>query len=630
MGESCRFRLDEESVDELLSADLVGWQCPHDSDDDSPYCPFHRPAGEVAPERIRDAFLAALDETGKQSKQFAGARLDAVDLEYVLVDAPDMYPIDLRYASVAGRLDLSNATLDQPLLLDGASLETVDAEGTTFRKMVSLVDADVESRFIAEDATFERDLTASGTRFRGDVRFDAARIEGSLVLADATFEVTADFYGCRCLGVAEFPYTSFDGWADFGQTVFRREAIFEAATFDDSQFAGATFDERGIFDGATFDQSNFTGIVADELSFAGAHFRGSAQFAECQLGADATFTDCTFEGTVSFERGVFDADAAFFGAEFEADAIFTDCACAGHATFEQVLFETLDFSGSRFGSLSIGHGITTLAGVSLTRTEYDDSTVVLEDATVQAGTLSQAQETEILYDLQGATLGEVEFRAVEDMDDLLEYFFVYDTKFEGFDFSEYRGHLAPEWILHSVGEGYEEPDLDPAGLEVTYLKARNGANAVGDTHSEAEFFIKEMRYRRRRYLAQLRDSSAGESLRVRLVLAWRVATNFLYDATSGFGERPFRVVASSLCTVVGFALLYLLTFELAGHADPYPSSIPFVGYLVFSFEGFVRFVVGGGTTVNNTFLRLLAELEGFVGGFFIGLFVFILTRAVDH
>jgi uncharacterized protein YjbI with pentapeptide repeats len=630
MGEQCQFEFDDAAVDELLAADLVDWECPHEALPNSVYCPFHRAPSETSAETVRDAFLTAIKDSGKGSKQFAGARLDVLDLAYVVVEAPDMYPIDLRYATVTGTLDVSNATIKQPLLLDGAVIETVSAEAAMFRKSMSLVDAEIKGRFVAEDVTFEREFDASGTCFCGDVQCNGVNVEGPLVFADATFEVTADFFGCQCRGPAMFPYTRFDGWADFGEGTFGEETVFEGASFEDVQFTDAVFEHRGIFDEVTCRQSNFTGLEATELSVTDAEFRGNAQFGDSQFTGEVTYRDCVFEGVVSFTGSTFTDDVAFFGVEFEEEVRLTECECHGETTFEQVLFVNLDFTGSTFQSLSIGHGITTIAGVTLTKTEYTDSSVRLTDATIKRGTLSQAEETEIFYDLNGATVGDVEFRSSSDSTELLDHFFLYDTNFEGFDFSEYRRHLAPEWDLHIVPEAHDTPETTPAGLEVTYLKARNGANAVGDTHSAAEFFIKEMRYRRRRYFTQFLNVSGSDTFRHRMRLSWRIITNLLYDVTSGFGERPIRVITASLGTILGFAVLYAVTFPLAGHPAPYQSSIPFAGYIVFSFEGFVRFVVGGGATVNNTLLRLLAEFQGFVGGFFIGLFVFVLTRAVDH
>jgi hypothetical protein len=92
-----------------------------------------------------------------------------------------------------------------------------------------------------------------------------------------------------------------------------------------------------------------------------------------------------------------------------------------------------------------------------------------------------------------------------------------------------------------------------------------------------------------------------------------------------------RVLGSSLGIILGFAVLSFIQF---GSGAFKPGSGPhgesgWVPYLILSFESFVTLVLGS-PNIDNTYLRLLAEIEGFIGIFTIGLFVFTLTRAIHR
>jgi hypothetical protein len=52
-------------------------------------------------------------------------------------------------------------------------------------------------------------------------------------------------------------------------------------------------------------------------------------------------------------------------------------------------------------------------------------------------------------------------------------------------------------------------------------------------------------------------------------------------------------------------------------------------YLLVSFQSFITFVLASVTGVSPT-IRLVAQLEGFVGAFMVALLVFALTRSVHR
>lgn len=158
-----------------------------------------------------------------------------------------------------------------------------------------------------------------------------------------------------------------------------------------------------------------------------------------------------------------------------------------------------------------------------------------------------------------------------------------------------------------------EPQLST--LESTYLRARNGADQAGDTTAVGEFYIQELRQRRGQHWRRIWTGGGVGA-------AWDFVSNGLFDLTAGYGERPRNVFA------IAVALVGLFTgvFALAMNDPPYGWT---AGYLILSLESFVTLVLGGADSVPST-IRLIAQIEGFLGAFLIALFVFTLTRSIDR
>lgn len=178
-------------------------------------------------------------------------------------------------------------------------------------------------------------------------------------------------------------------------------------------------------------------------------------------------------------------------------------------------------------------------------------------------------------------------------------------------------------LVVAVADALAEPDaFEPTADELvtTYLLAKNGANRVGDIDATSRLFQNEMRYRRRIHRESLAERSG---LRDTARSAYDYGSNVLFDATSGYGERPRRVFAFS----VGTVLLFALGFVVLLPEPPYGSPI---GYLVLSLESFVTLILGGGAEHSSPTIRLMATIEGFTGAFLIALFVFTLTRSIDR
>lgn len=389
----------------------------------------------------------------------------------------------------------------------------------------------------------------------------------------------------------------FRGNARFVDTVFEAEAYFSVTTFhDDAYFINTTFDQGGYFYKSTLrGDSDFSmAVFHDEVDFIEATFR-RVHFREAVFGARADFKKATFH------------HGMFWGAKFDGNALFNESMFDEWASFREAVFD----GKAQFADLQL---------VS------DSCYIDLRRSSIEQGTLSQPADGKAVYDLKDATVGDLALSDGATSGETLDYYRLLNTTFDGFDFGRYRDALnATGWAIHdvvqavAVDEGRSDPS--PGNLESTYLKAKNGANRIGDVKAAAEFFRKEMTYRRRQHALRARDRT--ESIGERTKAAWRWSANALLDVTAGYGERSSRVVLVSVGIVVCFAVL----FAILRPTPPYGSQF---GYLILSLESFVTLVLGGGATVDDPRVRLLAQLEGFSGAFLIALFVFTLTRSIHR
>lgn len=393
------------------------------------------------------------------------------------------------------------------------------------------------------------------------------------------------------------------------------------------------------FSGARFlTQQSFTETVfASEVYCHKTRFEARVQFIETDFEAglwayksrftEANFHNATFGGPVDLSESSFE-DAHFRATEFTTTVRFT------RATFEQA-----SFSGAHFGERLYLDEVTVPDGVSIQKATVDELVsfedlvlaegtccIDLSETVIPDGRLYLPDDGILVYNLTDATLGDVDLADDDPPKDLFDHHRFLHTTFDGFDFGNYRPVLHnANWRLHDV---VTVPKLDPRAsppsdgdLESTYLKAKNGANEIGDTKAAAEFFRQEMLARRDQYLPVARDGS--EDLQTRTTAVGRWAANTLLNVTAGYGERPSRVIGVSVGIILGFASVFAMV-------QPEPLYDSPLGYFVLSLQSFITLVLGGAEDVGGPWIRLLAQIEGFVGAFLIALFVFTLTRSIHR
>lgn len=596
--------------------------CPHEPYGETGRCLFHlapekRRQMGVSDANLRDMFLRQVvggagagekdgeaPATGRGVKCFVGTRWEELDLRYEVLASPDNHPIDLRMARI-GCLNLDHATIEQPLRLDRSRIREASFRDADFLWSVSFRHA----RFLGDAVNFER------TRFAGaEADFSCAQFRGCRICFDhVTFDSARTSFSRAEFGPDDidvdgevsFYRSRFSGGdADFTLARFGKRVLVEGAP-DGGKGKGARDEEDEEYEcqeiDANLDRAVFSGGDADfgaaeffgNASFKLAEFTGGyANFSEAQLfGPETTFQEADFgRSEVDFSWARFQCDSVDFS-EVRADAadlLFKDTRSSE---------APIDMSGSELGS-------------GVFRVPEDEATV---------------------YDLEGARLGSVELESASGLR-MFDCFRLLDTDFDGFDFSRYNDDLADtNWEIHGTTEPGEleeregiERELSPGELEATYMKAKIGASRTGHTKATAEFFQKELLFRRDKHLTRILESSRSVGDRLRSIWHW-VANSLLWWVT-GYGERPFRVIGASIAVIVFFVGAFHVGWTAIAEAPP-SSYQGVLGSLLLSFESFTTLVLGGGN-VETQVIRLIGYVEGFIGAFLIALFVFTITRSI--
>ncbi|MEF8914933.1 pentapeptide repeat-containing protein [Natronomonas sp.] len=655
------------------------WECPHEPYEGHDRCLIHLDPDKRPPGDETAWFLNAIeasDRAGKTErrhrKQFIGGWFRELDLTSTVIDAEDNHPLDFRHTrietldcsevSVTHDIDLGLAQVSGRVSMDG-DFEELRGRGGQFNAVD--LDDGVFERVDFRTACIDSVSLANSTVEHGDFRHAAVRaFRGS----EATFE-RANFEFAR-ISVFEPRYASF-GMSDFNNATFGR-GDFYYAEFGQSDFRGIEMDEAifkgaeldgGYFNGATFGVSNWIGVDMGNAYFNGstfdeASFRKSdltsADFPNCHFGW-ANFQNATLSAA-NFQHTTFE-QATFRGSEFHGEADFRDIDPAGALNLRDCDFEDLH------------------ARPAPSRAPHD-GLVLLDHSDLPKATLEQPVDARAIYDLRGATVGDVTFYGDSGLLNRIRFL---RTEFDGFDFRD-SDDLDPKetgYAIHEMDPDAEtlasrllrygltlhgtrqesdgdlrptdrtdepaysdlrarawertEPhdsgsaarpnydDISAADLEATYLRAKNGANEMNDNEAASQFFIREMRQRR----IQHADLFWGaETARDRLRYGTDWVENTTLGWTSGYGESPGRVIYTSAITVAGFAGVYY-----ALDPDLYTSV---TDYFILSIGSFVTLVVGRVGDIPDTTINLLSQVQAFLGAFLIALFVFTLTRSIHR
>lgn len=576
-----------------------------------------------------------------------------------LTDSTVGGPLLLHNSVVANNLGLAGGRFHGRVVADTVRVQgacnavDIDAHGlVTFRRSEFRDVVDFSESTFRSEARFDM-----GTSFGAEARFDEVRFERRARFSRASFDDTAEFTDVRFADIASFAGAEFDGPVSFGErTVFDGRAEFHGAAFrGPAAFDTATLGAAKFTEVHSTDVLSFENVQADTITLTDATIYGL----NCQhLGCDGRLRveDAAVEEDIDLSSGRFRESVvlrgttvgggvacigAVFGDEFDCRGVEV----AGTLELTAADDESLPGPGGdpdgepvalggRAGFADATIGSLVLADVRLShpviaeRLQADravfapspssDSVVDLTDATLHAGTLDHPPTGTVRYDLERALLGDVTLSPGPDTGAPLDPYWIAQTEFDGFKFTEHRSMLtANDWQLHGSRPG---ESVSMVTREMTYLAAKNGANQVSDRDAAGEFFKRELRSRRGRYRsAVVTDRPPG---RIRAGSAW--VANKALDLTAVYGEAPSRVFASSVLTILLFSVTSLLV-DPAG-----VTARTVLRRVLFSTQAFTAFVFGPPELPATVLVRWLVAVEGFLGAFFIGLFIFALTRSVSR
>ncbi|SDF31959.1 hypothetical protein SAMN04488067_103190 [Halorubrum xinjiangense] len=498
-------------------------------------------------------------------------------------------------------------------------VEVVESEGADENRLFGAVcpGIDLEYAVVDGETTQPVDLRESwllgpvecyNCRFANVVRFDGSVFESRAVFEDGTFAASASFSDAEFRGPVAFNLTAFRRWADLKDATFHDEACFRGASFAKGLFGvGVAFRDAADFMNAAFDS------VAN---FYDATFERGGLFSSATFRADAKFTACEFGAPVAVGTNFVD-DPSLADSELpyrdgrvpETCLALSSARCVGDLQLAETTAE----------SRIVAAGVDLRGDVELRGMESvsgDPITVDFRDVDSVSGAIEITDHH--VFDFGGSVLGDVRLERVASADPDLDSFRFENTVFEGFDFGAYRSLFDRlEWRLHGV-------DATPSERENTYLRAKNGAIAVGENTAAREFHFRELlnrgRSHRRSAFGATDADDGGLGGRLRFARKW--LSNQVLRYTCGYGERPGRVVYAS----IGVIALYALVYARLGVELTYQGPL---AALAFSFQSFNALVLGI-PEVSTPGLGVIVASEAFIGPFFVALFVFAITQSVGR
>jgi uncharacterized protein YjbI with pentapeptide repeats len=572
------------------------------------------------------------------------------------------------------------------------AVETIFQRNATFREAAFEAHSefhettfDDEARF--QHATFEKDAEFQATEFSGKshaiddnaaftgvtfharVCFRQARF-GAVTFDDATFHGEAIYDHTRIEGNAHFHDTVFHGRAvflearftqdaEFTNSQFHEQLTFKGATFrggsraanDDVSFAEVVFGGPVIYDVAEFRYANFTRASFEDIAqFEETRFNGDADFVGVTFADEADFDESRFHGDANFEDSNFHGPAMFRGAEFEGEAKhlednaqFDDVTFHQNAEFDSASFRTASFRHAVFAAkIDFSGSVFKERADFLVESDGSDTYVNFTEAEIYGGTIELHAGNIVPYDFTRATLGDVSLAGETEVNELLDYFRFCETDFDGFDFSNHHAYLERNgWQIHTfdANDAGIDPsvEMDNRSIEITYLKAQNSAQEVGDKSAASEFEVKRNRYNRKKNWSIVRDGASTLNGYAKLKKVISVSVNWFMDKSCGYGNRIPRVVLLTLFVPLVYSLFYMMGGIFAiknadggvvnvwngnNLAEDIGNAVYF-SYISFTTIGY------GNVAPFGAGARFLAATQGLRNGVFFALLIYTLNKQTD-
>ena len=418
------------------------WSCPHESHQEGEHCVFHmtpeeRRHHDITPQDIHATLLSELEAEANDKKEFIGAHIPYLDLDYIDVETDNQYPLDFRHTTIKNgisaaharfeeRVDLRNSTVgglhapncefeDGLLASKAVFTDVVTLSETVFNgDTVDFTDTTFEQSLVCEEITVAVDLFFEHAEFNGRVSFDGAWFaEQASTIDDNTIFNHAIFHDIASFKHTSFYYTAFQDVTFYDMTTFKQATANGTIRLNGSTFhAAADFDELHCEEDISFGDVVFHGkaffrgvsviggadVLADDFSLANTRFNAETTFERGTFGFtnaedakfnacvnferstfsdDADFVNTTFADTADFDEVIFDGDVAFTNTTFDADAVFRGAEFNGGTNYieSDAVFKNVTFTQKADFS------DTDIVSIEFNRTEFQ-SDVDFTDAEI--------------------------------------------------------------------------------------------------------------------------------------------------------------------------------------------------------------------------------------------------------
>jgi len=285
------------------------------------------------------------------------------------------------------------------------------------------------------------------------------------------------------------------------------------------------------------------------------------------------FSHHNFKKDASFQEATFKGEVDFVATTFEGKAFFRGCTFEGNVFFTAATFEKeADFRGkAKFEGIA-----------DFTEATFRRDTALFTGAIFEG----QAQLLKTTFD-NGADFRQATFKSCAYFEELKIKGLLYldnETKFE-----------------------------EPKGADVPFRIGKMLWQRQGEYTLAGEYYYKE-KIARRKQLPRYSPERWFEYV--------------LFDATCGYGERPWKVLRTGLGVVFGLAFLY----RIVGHIYPSPElfnephTLTFLDALYFSVVTFTTLGFGDWRPDPSHWIRYVVMSEAFIGAFLMALFIVTFAR----
>jgi uncharacterized protein YjbI with pentapeptide repeats len=256
MADSCGYRFPDDHP-RVHESDET-WDCPHERHDDSEHCLFHMPIDEkerrdIPVQQVREALEDRIQQRGRETKSFKGARFRKLDLSHFIFSSQDNYPVDLSHSRIHGGIDLAHADFVQPLILSDARIDgPVKATNARFGSYLWMDGLDAHGHVDMSETIFQSDIVARGATFTGAGSHEEYE------------EFVASFKDCTFQETAVFDDAAFEGRADL-RGIEMTTGRFHGTVFDIALFGGSDIERIAVTAPRAQDEQAYLSFVSADL-----------------------------------------------------------------------------------------------------------------------------------------------------------------------------------------------------------------------------------------------------------------------------------------------------------------------------------------------------------------------------